>query len=652
MNTFFLLAAALTATNAVTTLPTVVVEASRLGLTKQEIAAHVDVLGRGDIDSSGAVSTVDLLEKRANIFFRKMNANPLLAEVSMRGYGANGYGRVRIVVDGVELNNPDMFAQNLMDIPLRSIEKVEILHGPQTVLHGGNASAGVINITTDADSYERRTGLEVHGGSWGTIGASADTRGGFEDLGLTYYGNFAWDHSDGWRDNNGFDLWALKAGFKQRFDNGAWYAVKAFFNDSRYGLPGGLYTGKASNGTDYGDWRDDPRKALENSMTAHNTTYGFSASGEGAIDDENKANGSITFRQRQSTGYADYDVYSIAAKATYLNDHEFGGFENRFALGTDLSLDLLYGRAYDARTRSGADNDYSRFTGAVFARDEFFVFEDLSVFGGARGEWIHSRNICDLHRPPTTTDSRTQGAVGGDVGLNWHPLDGLKVFARWTPFFHSPLADELISTYGIANMNLKPEHGHTTEVGVDWTFLDDFNFNITGFHTELSDEIAYYNYSNRNLEDDTRRDGFETSLVWERKKTGSAGILYTFTEASFAEGANKGNLVPLVPRQQLRVFGEIYLHETVAVHGGYRFVGEQRYGGDYAGNGGMMPCYGVFDIGLRVMPTWRWLEGFTFAVTCDNLFDKRYCDYGEYFDPWYVYPAAGRSFLFTVRYEF
>ena len=52
------------------------------------------------------------------------------------------------------------------------------------------------------------------------------------------------------------------------------------------------------------------------------------------------------------------------------------------------------------------------------------------------------------------------------------------------------------------------------------------------------------------------------------------------------------------------------------------------------------------------MPAWKRLDGFTFAFTVDNLFDRRYCDYGEYFDPWYVYPAAGRSFIFTVRYEF
>ena len=53
---------------------------------------------------------------------------------------------------------------------------------------------------------------------------------------------------------------------------------------------------------------------------------------------------------------------------------------------------------------------------------------------------------------------------------------------------------------------------------------------------------------------------------------------------------------------------------------------------------------------IKVM--YKGQEVYRRAFTVDNLFDKRYCDYGEYFDPWYVYPAAGRSFIFTVRYEF
>ena len=83
-----------------------------------------------------------------------------------------------------------------------------------------------------------------------------------------------------------------------------------------------------------------------------------------------------------------------------------------------------------------------------------------------------------------------------------------------------------------------------------------------------------------------------------------------------------------------------------------RFVGEQRYGGDFAADGGWIPSFVIFDVGLRVIPTSGWLEGLILSATVDNLFDKRYFDYGEYFGSHYIYPAACRSFLVTVRYEF
>ena len=205
------------ATNKVAQLAPVVVEASRLGQTKEEMPSHVDVLTGADIESSRAESTVDLLEKRANLFIRKLTPNPAMSQIAMRGYGANSFGRVKVLVDGEELNNPDMSAQELARVPVRSIEKVEVLHGPQTVLHGGNASAGVINITSDVDSYEKRTVLDVHGGSWGAVGAHVGTRGGFEDAGATYFADLDFDRADGWRQNSQYELWSLKGGVRQHF---------------------------------------------------------------------------------------------------------------------------------------------------------------------------------------------------------------------------------------------------------------------------------------------------------------------------------------------------------------------------------------------------------------------------------------------------
>ena len=622
----------------------VVVFATRLDQTKWEVPSHVDVISKDDIESSGAESTVDLLEKRANLFVRKLTPNPAMSQIAMRGYGANSFGRTKVIVDGEELNNPDMAAQELVRVPVRSIEKVEILHGPQTVLHGGNASAGVINITSDVDSYEKKTVLDVHGGSWGAVGAHVGTRGGFEETGTTYFADLDYDRADGWRQNSQYELWSLKGGVRQHFEGGSWFDARAFWADSRYGMPGGVYYGRSSYGTDYGSWKKNASDASDNSAEAWNSVYGLTLSGRGVMSEERHIDASFSFRDRKSTGYTDYDVYTYDWNVAYVDETSLGDFDNRFTVGTDLKLDELW-------ATSDAKNDYSRFTGALFAHDEFWILESLSAFGGARGEWFRSRDIY-ISDSSRDRECKTKGAVAGEAGLNWRPVEDLKFFAKWSHFYHAPLADEMFSYYGIPNMSLSPEEGDDFSVGVDWTFLEDFNFNATYYHTFMEDEIMYLNYANVNAPDRTARDGFETSLRWSRDKVGSAGVLYSFVRSRFTEGDYEDNYVPLVPGQQLRIFGEVFLVDWIAVGGGFRFVGEQRYGGDFAGRGGMMPNYCLFDVGARVMPTWRWLDGFTFALTVDNLFDRRYFDYGEYFDPWYVYPGARRTFMFTVRYEF
>jgi len=657
MNTVCLLLAAWAAvTNRTEELPPVVVEATRLGQTKAEVAAHVDVFDRDAVESSGAQSVPDLLEKRANVFFRRMNANPAQAQVSMRGYGANGFARVKVLADGEELNNPDMAAQDLMRVPVRSVERVEVLHGPQTVLYGSDASAGVINIVSDPDDYGFRTVFDVHGGSFGQVGTHAGTRGGLADEGLAWFGDFDFDRADGWRENGWYELWNVKGGLRKNFGGGSWAAFRTFYADSQYGLPGPVWTnGSDWYGTPHGSWKDgDCRAATTPDDETRNDVYGLTLNGEGAFDDENVLYGEFSFRNRRTaTKFVSYgsetdcDAYGYVWKLKYANTSSVGGFANRVDVGTDMRYDLL-----DVRT--GNRNDYSRYSGALFAREEFWLLDALSLFGGVRGEGFRTADTFE-GGGVSAHDARTTGAVAGEAGANWRPCDGLKVFARWSRFYHAPLADEMFNYYGVPNLTLRPETGNDVELGVDWTFCDDFNFNLTGFHAELEDEIAYYGYANRNIDEPTARDGFETSLTWGRERVGSAGVLYTCVYARLTDGPNADRTLPMVPCQQLRVFGEVFVLEWLAVGGGYRFVGSQWMDGDYAHAGEALPDYGTFDLTGRILPTWKPLEGLTLAVVVDNLFDCRYADYGVWNGASYgssVYPACGRSFVFTVRYAF
>lgn len=202
-----LLAAAAAATNLTTTLPTVVVEASRTCKAPMEMAAHVDVIGADEITASGARNLPDLAAHLPGLNVYHLGAgNPALAQIQMRGYGETGYGRVLLSVDGEYLNSFDMYAPNYARIPLGGVRRIEVLYGPQTVLYGDSASAGMINVVTDPADYSRKTYGEIHGGSWGTVGAALGTRGGFEDEDLMYYADMGYDRSDGYRDNSGYDI--------------------------------------------------------------------------------------------------------------------------------------------------------------------------------------------------------------------------------------------------------------------------------------------------------------------------------------------------------------------------------------------------------------------------------------------------------------
>lgn len=371
MTTMLLAAATAVATN----LPTVVVEASRIGRQPLEMAQHVEVMTSERIADTGAKSLPELASHVPGLTVYHLGAgNPAMAQMQMRGYGENGFGRVLVCVDGEYLNNFDLYAPNYARVPLGGVRKMEFLYGPQTVLYGDGASAGMINIVTDPGDYERRSYGEIHGGSWGTFGVAAGTRGGFDEEGVGYFADMGYDRSDGYRDNSGFDIWNAQGGVRKDFANGSFLRLSAFFNDSAYDLPGPLA---------WRDYRSDPLKSVYGDW-ARLTSYGLNFSGRGVIDDENELSFVATFSQRRSH-YTNDDRFETY---TYLRDYEsdiwcyrfapqyecttdLGDFRNDFLLGGEIKYDLLHGNARDSYPEWGVDTREryvtDRWTAGAFA---------------------------------------------------------------------------------------------------------------------------------------------------------------------------------------------------------------------------------------------------------------------------------------------
>ena len=147
----------------------ITVYASRIEDDKADMPVAVQTFDAAEIAASGARDLPDLLEKKASIDIHRLNANPIQSEIAMRGFGENAFGRVKVIVDGEELNNVDLVAPNLMRVPLANVARVEILRGPSPVLYGDGAVAGVVNISTDARDYESRTRFSAGGVSFSYV---------------------------------------------------------------------------------------------------------------------------------------------------------------------------------------------------------------------------------------------------------------------------------------------------------------------------------------------------------------------------------------------------------------------------------------------------------------------------------------------------
>lgn len=627
-------------TNEVADLPPVTIYASRIDDVKDVMPAQVQVFTTSEIESSGARDLPELLKKKAGIDIHAMNGNPLLTSIAMRGFGENAFGRTKVVLDGEELNNVDMNPPNLVRIPLGSVERVEVIHGPSLVLYGDGAIAGVVNVVTDQTDYEKKTRITGKAGSQYTFGGNMQTKGGFEEEGVLYNALYDYLQSDGYRDRSAYDIHTANAGVRKNFDNGSTVGFKANYQNSYYELPGSLT---------YDQWKHARKSASNHNDWTRAWSYGMGIDSKMKIAEDQwlRIDGTFANQYRRAKMAAwgtdtEYDYWSYAISPRYVNEKALFGFDNKFAVGFDFRYD-----GYETDPRGGRASEFSRPRYAAFAHDEFFITDELSIMGGARLERIGNR----WRHYTGLRQTRSHDWMGDyELGLVFRPIEGLKTYVKGTRFHRSPFCDEL--SYTQDGLFLEPETGESLDIGVEWEFLKEFKFDMNGYGMIMEDEIFLnpaippWGY-NCNSPAKTRRVGMDVGFSWLRDKVAEASVRYGVVHADFGGGEYHGNDVPYVPNHRIRAEAGFWLFGDLEMKGGYTFVSSQYVSGDFANQSDRLPAYSLFDIGFYYTPSW--VKGWRASFVIDNLFDRNYCDYAGV---GYYYPACGRSFMFTLSYEF
>jgi vitamin B12 transporter len=148
MNKLFLLLLAssvISAAHAETTVPQIVVTATRSPADLTRIASSVTVITQEDIEKKNKPSVIELLRLVPGISIPNSGGTGQNTRVFMRGTNSN---HVLVMMDGVALNDPSDTANayDFSNLVTDNIERIEILRGPQSTLYGSQAIGGVINI--------------------------------------------------------------------------------------------------------------------------------------------------------------------------------------------------------------------------------------------------------------------------------------------------------------------------------------------------------------------------------------------------------------------------------------------------------------------------------------------------------------------------
>lgn len=152
----------------------IVITGTRIEQSTRELTKAHTVIEREFIEQSTFQSLEDLLNTQAGIETRRNGGLGRNTSLYIRG---NKPQRTLVLIDGVAINDQQNFGPNrLQDIPLESIERIEILRGNQSSLYGEQATGGVIQIVTRKPKREESRIL-----AHGTYGSHRmhDLGGGF-----------------------------------------------------------------------------------------------------------------------------------------------------------------------------------------------------------------------------------------------------------------------------------------------------------------------------------------------------------------------------------------------------------------------------------------------------------------------------------------
>ena len=442
----------------------VLVTAQRSVTKDMETPAAIEILHADDLQKTGATSVQEALKFSTGIIThgqgpRNISQGTMTSKAVIRGVEKG----TLVLVDGVPINQGGRY--NLEDIPVESIDRVEVVRGGGAVLYGSEANGGVINIITKG---KRANMVKAGFGNYGIQNYAASFQAG--KLGFTA----AYDHT-GKIDNISAPTETTSK--RSGAPRGLYYNIKrgehANFN-ARYDFNDDLYvTHTYGRNSDHYVYKytgiDNPDNAgkeyknvihsTEENLTAlHYTKNNFSANAFYNRRDQKTKNASAKINKKFPQNF---DSSSISHDKTSYLDQTVGiNLQNRwnfhkgsFMLGYEFQRDMQDKTINKGTSVTG--NFYSRNAHSLFGQVAYDFTQATQANLNFRQTWTEADDAGNKY------DKFTPEFV-----LMHHLDESTMVYGKVGQSFMLPTFTQLYGGGNIVGVpDLKPEKGMHYELG-------------------------------------------------------------------------------------------------------------------------------------------------------------------------------------------
>jgi outer membrane receptor protein involved in Fe transport len=623
---------------------TIVITATRSARSITDVPASVSVIDSAQIEGTPGKTLDDVLRRVPSVdlpLASSYQVHPTALNVSMRGLGGI---RALVLLDGVPLNDPFFGYIQWSQVPLETVDRVEIVRGGGATLWGNYAMGGVINILTRPID---RTELvaDAGAGSYGTY--RADGHGSLAGNGFGIAIDAGINHTDGYVQPIAEDRGPV--------------TVRTSFTAHTLAASGDFDVTPTLSARGRISYFDNDQVLFSRLSTNRQRTWRYT----GILTQELGAKGSlaltvfhdnsrfITFNTGTPEGDDPTEVEFVEnvhrtperdLGASLVWRQSFGGPLREMSAGLDYhgiqGTDIadIFDEA-GAQIRTDIGSGKQRFVGAFVQVDlrplqrfdallsvryqDFYNYDGVDLTPGGLGASVPNRHDTDL-------DPRL--SLRYDIG------GGFALRAAVYRAFRAPTLDNLYRAFAIpggifyGNAGLKPETLEGAEAGFDYN-RGAIRFQATAFTNRIKDLIT-----NRSLAEDelppgfffggrninagrARSRGFEAELDWRASPRLSGTLGYTFANSVVTNNPEDPTSVGLqqagVPRQRISAGVDWTGPRGIKVSPRLRYV--SRTNGDADGLLHTDPHVVVdFAASAPVVPQ---VNAF---VQIENLFDRRY----------------------------